>query len=255
MSNAQAVATRVETTEAAPVVVQSEAAAILSMIERLATNPAADIDKIMKLMEMRERIQMKQAETAFNAAMAAAQAELQPVTKKLKNDHTKSKYADLDAIYEMAKPIITKHGFGPSFGTGKAEAENHVRIVCDLTHADGFSKRYEQEFPLDGAGLKGNSNKTDIQAIGSTMTYGRRYMTLGMFDIATKNDTDGNRPAAAPGPTITPDQAETIREIVDSLDGSPERFCTHFKIKSVGELPAAKFADAMAAIKRRQEVS
>jgi hypothetical protein len=87
------------------------------------------------------------------------------------------------------------------------------------------------------------------------MTYGRRYMTLGMFDIATKNDTDGNKRAPAPGPTITPEQAETIREIVDSLDGSPERFCNHFKIKTVGDLPAAKFADAMAAIKRRQEAA
>jgi hypothetical protein len=255
MSNAQIVATRIEATEVAPVVVQSETAAILSMIERLAVNPAADIDKIMKLMEMRERIQMKQAETAFNAAMAAAQAELQPVVKRLKNDHTKANYADLDAIYEMAKPIITSHGFGPSFGTGKAEIAGHVRIVCDLTHAEGFSKRYEQEFPLDNAGTGGKTNKTDIQAIGSTMTYGRRYMTLGMFDIATKNDTDGNKRAPAPGPTITPEQAETIREIVDSLDGSPERFCAHFKIKSVGELPAAKFADAMAAIKRRQEAA
>jgi DNA-binding FadR family transcriptional regulator len=105
MSNAQAVVTRDEATGVAPVI-QSETAAILSMIERLATNPAADIDKIMKLMEMRERIQMKQAETAFNAAMAAAQSELQPVAKKLKNEHTKANYADLDSIYEMAKPKL-----------------------------------------------------------------------------------------------------------------------------------------------------
>ena len=59
--------------------VTSEAGALISMIERAARDPAVDIAKMERLFDMQERAEKRRAETAFNAAMAAAQAELEPV--------------------------------------------------------------------------------------------------------------------------------------------------------------------------------
>lgn len=180
---------------ALPAAQPDESTAIISMIERAARDPAVDIDKMQRLFEMHERIEQRRAETAFNAAMAAAQAELGPVAKNVRNTHTNSKYADLDAVYEACQPIITKHGFGKSFGTGNSErGDGFVKMICDVTHTAGFCKRYESDMPIDAAGSQGKVNKTPIQAFGSTTTYGRRYMTLLIFDVVTMDDNDGNRP-------------------------------------------------------------
>ena len=62
--------------ETAPPVVQQaqgETAAILSMIERAARDPAVDIAKMERLFEMHSTMQSRQAEQRFNAAMATVQ--------------------------------------------------------------------------------------------------------------------------------------------------------------------------------------
>jgi len=48
------------------------------MIERAARDPSIDIDKLDRLLLMRERENARVAEQTFNAAMAAAQAEMEP---------------------------------------------------------------------------------------------------------------------------------------------------------------------------------
>jgi hypothetical protein len=70
---------------------------------------------------------------------------------------------------------------------------DHIKMICDVTHSGGFTKRYESEIPYDLAGSGGKVNKTKVQAFGSTTTYGRRYMEMLIFNIATA-DNDGNAP-------------------------------------------------------------
>lgn len=226
----------------------SETAAILSMIERAARDPAVDIDKLERLFQMRERVTTREAEVAFNAAMATAQAELKPVVRNTKNDQTGKKYADLDALARAVDPIIHKHGFGLSYGEFQPIKPNHVGIVVDVMHACGHSRQYKYEVPADGVGIKGNTNKTPTWAYGSSLSYGRRYAKLCVFDVATFDD-DGQ--AAGAGPTLTDAQTETLTELVESVDGSTDEFCTYFKIKRVSDLPAAKYADALKAVKKR----
>ena len=55
------------------------------------------------------------------------------------------------------------------------------------------------DLALDGVGLKGNPNKTAVQASGSTISYGRRYLKLMVFDVVlTNEDNDGNAPEKTP---------------------------------------------------------
>ena len=243
---------KVDEAPAGDVAPVSDTAAILSMIERAARDPNVDIDKMERLYQMRERMEARTAETAFNAAMAAAQNELVPVARKLNNQQTHSKYADLAAISEAALPVVHRHGFGLIFSECPATQEGCMGIICEVTHAGGHSKRFQYNIPLDGAGLKGNANKTPTHAYGSTFTYGRRYATCGVFNIATKNDTDGNTPAPkADVPKITEEQAGILIEMVESLDGTTDQFTKHFKLDKVSDLPASSYKAALAAVKSR----
>lgn len=222
------------------------------MIERAARDPNVDIDKMERLFQMRERMELRAAEGAFNTAMAAAQSELKPVVRNKTNTQTNSNYADLEALARAVDPIIHKHGFGLSFGEFAASKPGHVGVTVDVMHAGGHSRSYKYEIPADGVGLKGNANKTATHAYGSSLSYGRRYAKLSVFDVATKDD-DGQ--AAARGPTINDEQTETLRELVESVDGSTDEFCAYFKIGKISELPAAKYDAALKAVKKRGGLS
>jgi hypothetical protein len=195
----------------------------LSMIERAARDPSVDVSKMERMFEMRERVMKTSAEQAFNASFVAVRAAVGPVIKNKNNDQTRSKYADLFAIADVLDPIMTENGFAATFGTADCPLENHYRITGTLLHAQGHSKEYHVDVPVDGAGIKGQTNKTATHAFGSTMTYGRRYLKVAMFDISI-TDSDGNRhrqSAPAPHPPQgrgnwrapeEPGQVETPRE-------------------------------------------
>lgn len=249
MAQAKSV-TQIENPPPAPAVV-SESGALLIMIERAARDTTIDIDRMERLVNIHRDMEMRQAEKAFNAAMSAAQAELLPVAKNTSNTHTRSKYADLAAIAEAAMPIIHRHGFGLSFSEFKSQEPNCMGVACHVRHASGYGERHEFNIPIDSAGSQGKVNKTNTQAYGSTFTYGRRYATCGVFNIATKDDRDGN---AVSGETISDEQEETIR---NRITGNPmhdiREFLATYKIESLSELPARRFKEAMMAIAEREK--
>ena len=229
-----------------------ESAALISMIERAARDPAVDIVKLERLFEMAERVKNREAETAFNAAMSSAQIELVPVVRNRKNKQTNSNYADLAAIAEAAMPIIHKHGFGVITSEFESKKADHLGVVCEVTHSAGHSKRYEFNIPWDGAGLKGNANKTPTHAYASTLAYGERYAKCKVFGIATKDD-DGN--AAADGALISDAQAQAIRDKLDEYGADIEKFCNFMNVDGVAQIPAKQFEAALVVLDARRRAS
>ena len=53
---------------------------VLAIIERAARDPTVDVDKMQRLLDMRAGLAREAAERAFNEALAAAQAEMSPVS-------------------------------------------------------------------------------------------------------------------------------------------------------------------------------
>lgn len=164
---------------------------MLAIIERVALDPAADVNKLKEMLAMQEHIFDKNAQLEFNNAMTACQQEMPSVLKESENSQTHSKYAKLDLIIKVCAPIWTKHGFALSFGTAKSDLDGHIGITCVVSHVGGFSRDYRWDLPLDDKGAKGTKNKTMIHASGSTVSYGRRYLTCMIFNIAVQDDDDG----------------------------------------------------------------
>lgn len=171
----------------------SEVGAMVSMIERLASRSDINVDNLERILAMQERIMQKQAEVAFDEAMTACQKEMPAILRNKNNQQTSSRYADLEAINEVIVPIYTHHGFSLSFSTDDCPVADHYRVTC-LVSRSGYSRLYKGDIPNDVTGLKGNANKTRTHAFGSTMSYGRRYVTLLIFNITlTNEDNDGQR--------------------------------------------------------------
>jgi len=162
------------------------------MIERAARDPSIDIDKLDRLLLMRERENARVAEQTFNAAMAAAQAEMEPIRFDSSNDQTRSRYASYAALDRTVRPIYTRHGFALSFNTADAALPEQARIVCDACHAGGHTRRYHVDMPVDGKGARGGDVMTKTHAMGSGISYGMRYLLRMIFNLAIDQDDDGN---------------------------------------------------------------
>jgi hypothetical protein len=229
----------------------TEAAAVLGMIERAARDPAVDIDKLQKLMEMREKAEHEAAKRAFNTAMKAAQSEMRPVSADALNPQTKSRYATYARLDGVLRPIYTRHGFALSFDEADSPKPDHIRVLCYVSHDGGFERTYHKDMPADGKGAKGGDVMTKTHATGAASSYGARYLLKGIFNVAIgEDDRDGN---AAPGEAISQEQVADLIALADDVGADKARFCKFFKVESFAAIPASRYAAAVAALNSKRQ--
>lgn len=201
-------------TEQLPAVV-SDSATILAVIQRAAADPGCDIEKMERLMQMHEKFVDRTASAAYNAAMVRAQQRIQPVARNALNTQTSSYYAKLEDIDRSISPVYTAEGFSLSFGTADSPMVGHVRVICDVMHADGHIKQFKVDLPLDATGIGGKTNKTGVHAHGSTYSYARRYLTMMIFNVVMGDEDDDGQAAGAPRVrTITPAQQQALVNVL-----------------------------------------
>lgn len=163
----------------------------VSVFERLAMNPGVDVEKLQRLIDMQKEILTYEARKEFSAAFAAMQGELPSVTERgeiVVNGQVRSKYARNEDIQDAIRPVLQRHGFALSFRN--KFADGLVTITGILSHRSGHSEQDEFVAKADTSG-----SKNDIQALGSTRSYGQRYCTVALLNITTRDqpDDDGQK--------------------------------------------------------------
>lgn len=130
-------------------------------------------------------------------ALAKAQAEFLPLKKTSTNPFYGAKYADLASVIEATRPALTKHGLAV-FQFDETEGEN-VRLVTFMSHSSGAYMRTTMTVPGYSTASKEDRNgdkrivKTfDVQTIGKSSTYSRRYAYQAIVGVAAEGDDDGN---------------------------------------------------------------
>lgn len=167
---------------------QSETVALLNVIERMVKDPSVDVMKVEKLFDLQERIITRNAEAAYNQALATMQPLLPEVEQKGMNDHTHKSYAKWEDIHEAIAAILSQHGFALTFRT--AEANNKVTVTAILRHRDGHKDETSLSLPADiGAG------RNAVQAIGSSLSYGKRYTACAILNIRSRGEDDDGKAA------------------------------------------------------------
>ncbi len=159
-----------------------------------------DVETIIKQKEERQQKEQAHEDAFVNAeevvctdwksthidqlaeALSQAQSELEGAKKNAKNEFLSSYgYADLHSVIQSSFPIITKYGL--SVTQGNELIQGHVCVTTTLLHKSGQWIRSKIKMPLTG--------KKDSQAVGSCMTYGRRYGLSAIVGIA-QFDADAN---------------------------------------------------------------
>lgn len=123
------------------------------------------------------------------AALAAFQAEM-PTVKKGKTADTgtyRYKYADLSDIVEAVGPVLARHGLAFTCSPGRDG------LTAMLLHTSG--QRLTGILPITGA---------TPQQVGSSLTYGRRYLFGCLTGVVTDDDDDGAA-ASKPQPRKRPE--------------------------------------------------
>src|SRR5262245_22092844 len=151
------------------------------VIERLAVNPDVDVVKLEKIIELQERILRYQAEAEFNAAFSRMQPNIPTIIEKAKTD--KGTYAPLEDIIEKVRPVLAAHGFSLGFQTEWPDKQT-VKVIGILTRGT-HARRSEFQAGADQSG-----SKNAIQALASSVSYGKRYTTKDLLCIVTRGEDD-----------------------------------------------------------------
>lgn len=197
---------RVDQAEHMPVAL-SESATILSVIQRAAADPQCDIEKMERLMVMHERMQDRTAQAEFSKAMAEMQCEIPSIAERGKG-HGTIKYATLEDINDVMKPIMQKYGFAISFKV--VHANTGVSVTGILMHRAGHREETTMLLPSDTSG-----SKNAVQAVGSSTSYGKRYVMCALLNISTRGeDDDGYAAVPDAQPVITAGQAAQLAALL-----------------------------------------
>ena len=209
------------------------------------------------LTELKEALQLqiawetREAEKAYNRAIAAFKANPPQILKESAVDFTSQKgrtnykYASLANVIEKVTPELSKHGLNISWRTSQNE---HINVTCRISHELGH---YEETTLCADADNSGNKNS--IQAIGSTVTYMQRYTALALLGLACADqDTDGIPPSPA---KITEQHLHTLRDLLIAKELSEAKLIEFLKVDSLENLPADQYTKALAAINSAKKVA
>jgi hypothetical protein len=161
---------------------------ILSTILTAAADPRVDVDKLDRLLAMQERLLAQQQRQAYTAAYAQMQPELPSVKERgailAKGGGVQSTYALWEDVNTAIKPVLQKYGFALSFRSEYPDAGTVV-IHGILSHRDGHSETTHVSMPLDTSG-----SKNATQAVGSTISYGKRYAAGQLLNLVSHGEDD-----------------------------------------------------------------
>lgn len=202
---------------------------LLNIIALAAQNKDVDVDKLTALLALQERVLAKEAEANFNQALSIMSADLPRVQRNGtvdlgggKGGYKFAKWEDMDTVL---RPRMNRHGFTLSFDTAVKEGGGAI-ILGTLLHSGGHSRTVSIPLALDaGAG------RNNLQAMGSTLSYGKRYCAEMLFNIVrTDEDDDAVRGGMA---FLNADEVEELSALVHATQTDVKAMLDGLKIKSL----------------------
>ncbi len=132
--------------------------------------------------------------TDLYQALLKAQGEMPPVKETSTNPHFKSRYADLETVIDTVTPVLHRNGL--LFTQGGEVIDGKAYLATTIIHAES-GNLIVSHLPIAG-------DHANPQAMGSSLTYCKRYGLLAMLGLATEDDdANGASPAPRPSQTLT----------------------------------------------------
>lgn len=162
-----------------------EEAELAAKIEEYRRDVPPGIGEIEEILRARMEAESKPPVHLY-AAIRAAQGKIETVRKNGENPHFHSKYATLDEIWENVRKPLNDAGLIVLCDVYTANGER--LLTTRVIHAE-TGEEASCTFPIMAA-------TNSPQAIGSAMTYARRYTLTALLEIVTGDGTDDDGEAA-----------------------------------------------------------
>lgn len=240
-----------------PATAAEQATAMLQMIKEVALTPGANIAAIEAMLNAQERLENRQAERAFNEALSRIAAKLPRVKRSGKVEYAVNKndpkgpkeeafkFARYEDIDKAIRPLLVEEGFSISFTTEPRVGEGGgLNMIGTLSHVQGHRRTASIAVALDSSGGKNN-----IQGMGSSSSYGKRYVTCMLLNIITEGEDDDGTSAEP----ITVEQAAEIDLKIVEVGADKKKFLDYLRTDSVLNIRARDYKKAMAALDKKAE--
>lgn len=220
--------------------------ALLNVIAAAARDPNVDPAKMTALLELKERIDANNAKVEFNRAFARLMLKMPRVSKDGKIDLGKGRpmnFAKWEDVDRVIRPLLAEEGLSLSFSCEPSAGK--ITMTGHLRHQLGHESTSTMELPPDAG-----PGRNALQAIGSSHSYGKRYIALDMLNIITVGaDDDGNGAGA-----INQDQANKIIDLMLAIEmdqTSTAKFLEFAGADSVEQIQKHRFDGVMTALRTK----
>jgi hypothetical protein len=163
-----------------------------SLIEK-GLEHGAQVETMERLFALAKDVRAEQAREAWHEAVAKFQAECPELQKtKTATVVTRTggkyqyKYAPLSSMMAAMRPALSAHGLTVTWSTRAIEGGKGTIAICRLAHERGHVEEAEFAVPVDPA-----ARMNPAQAMGSALTYARRYSMMTVLGVAPEDDDDG----------------------------------------------------------------
>lgn len=235
------------------------------MIERAARDPAVDLTKLQGLMAMKRDIEADRASIAFAEAFADLGPDLPAIDRNGRiivyskadrerpggvpegaTPQQKTPYATLDDILEAIRAPLHRHGFSLRFEHDTA-ADGRLITTAILRHRQGHAERATTPaLQHDSSGSKNN-----VQAVGSSLTYGRRYALMAVLPIVSHAPQDADDDGGG-DPLIDPDDIVYVETLIRDTESDLAKFLETIGAPSIAEMRASQYKRAIALLNEKK---
>jgi hypothetical protein len=217
----------------------------------LAIEKGTDLDKLEKLLALKERWEANEAKKAYHQAMSEFKANPPKINKDKKVGYKTDRgqvgysHASLANVTDKINKELSKYGLSASWVT---KQNGVILVTCKITHIKGHSEETTLSAPADTSGAKNS-----IQAIGSTITYLERYTLLALTGLATFDQDDDGK--ASEIVYIDEKELSQLLNMIHDSDTNKVKFLSFMKIDDIKKLEKKDFQRAMVALEAKKKAS
>jgi hypothetical protein len=213
----------------------------------LAVGTNTDLEKLEKLLTLQERWEAREAQKAYNKAMAAFKENPPKIEKDKtvkiphKDGHgvTTYNHATLANVTQTINAELSKYGLNASWRT---KQNGTIEVTCRISHSAGHFEETTLSAPADSSG-----SKNSIQAIGSTVTYLERYTLLAITGLAAEEQDDDGKSSGVP--MVSEEELLTLNDWMVSAGKSKEQVCEFLKINDIKEMTKPMYSKVLSSLK------
>jgi len=197
--------------------------------------------------------------TSINERMVAVTRRIatEGIGKTRKNAHQGYNFRGVDEVMNAFAPLLADAGLylRPAYSErsvverqGKSGALIYVTVKGDFTFTDDAGEA------VTVGPFYGEAMDSGDKATNKAMAAAFKYAMFQTFCVPLEGVTGGDADSVTHEvqvQTVDEEQAATIRDMIEATGSDAAKFCAAFGTESVDTLPAAKYAQAVAALNRK----